>query len=105
MRRDLTTYAPRQGCRGWRHVSSKRRRELLGHPVHHLDESFRPGTRRGRVLTGDQEAVDKNVRLPVGGLGKDAALYLQLVLDEKGHHLGQADRLSSTLVKPVTRLP
>ena len=49
------------------------------------------GTRRG-ILTGDQQTVGEDVRLPVGRLGKDAAVRLQLVLAEEGHHLGQADR-------------
>src|ERR1700741_1390226 len=65
---------------------------LLGHRVHPLAKSFRPGTQRGRILTGDQQAVGEDVRLPVSRLGKDATLRLQLVLDKEGYHLGEANR-------------
>src|SRR5262249_26035047 len=68
-------------------------RELLGLLVQHLDENLGRGTGRGRILTGDEQAIGENVRLPVAGLGEEAALRLQLVLDKEAHDLGQANRL------------
>jgi len=79
--------------------------ELLGHPVHHLDESFGPGTRRGRILTGDQQAVGEDVRLPVGGLGKDPTFACSSSSTRKGTTLVRPTASSSVLVKPVTLLP
>jgi hypothetical protein len=68
-------------------------RELLGLPVQHLDENFGREAGPGRVLTSDQQPSVTTYGSQSPRLGKDAALRLQLVLDEEGHHLGQADRL------------
>ena len=41
-----------------------------------LQQLFRSGSRRGRILAGHQLAVDLHVGDPVGGLGVDAAPFL-----------------------------
>ena len=46
---------------------------------------------RGRVLTGDHQAIDHDMGLPVSRPGKLAAMLLEHVFDQERHDLGQPD--------------
>src|SRR6266481_2506937 len=59
-------------------------------PVQRFDEHAGCRARGGRVLTGNQRAVDDRVNAPVLNLGKGGTEAHQFVLHEEGHHLRQS---------------
>jgi hypothetical protein len=61
--------------------------------------------RRGRVLAGDQIAVDDHMWLPVGRFRIDAAVLFKHIFHEERHDVGQSDgrllRIGETGHRPV----